>query len=175
MAARRILGVDPGTRITGWGVVDHQGNGSRLVACGAVRTKSKDMPGRLREIHEALAAVAREHRPDALAVEKQYFGEDANAALVVGMARGMALLVAGECGLSVREYPPATVKKAVTGNGAATKARVATMVRVLLGLREAPEPEDITDALAVALADAHRGPSGPSQVLPDEAGQGAVD
>jgi crossover junction endodeoxyribonuclease RuvC len=154
--ARRILGVDPGTRVTGWAVLEHAGNRSRLVACGAVATSKGSVASRLHEVHAALRDVVREHRPATLAVERQFFGKNAATAFVTGMARGAALVVAGEAGLDVHEYPPATVKKAVVGNGNASKAQVASMVRILLGLAALPEPEDVTDALAVALADAHR-------------------
>ncbi len=159
---RRILGVDPGTRVTGWGVIEHGGNRSRLVACGAVKTTSKNMAGRLAEVYAVLHDVVREHAPTTLAVERQFFGVNANSALVTGMARGVAILAAGQAGIAMHEYPPATVKKAVGGNGNASKGEVARMVRLLLGLAEAPEPEDVTDALAVALCDAHRGGLGAS-------------
>jgi crossover junction endodeoxyribonuclease RuvC len=153
---RRILGVDPGTRVTGWGVVEVSGNRSRLVACGAVRTAAETLAGRLREVHVALRDVAAGHRPGVLAVERPFFGKNASSALTVGMARGTAFLVAAEAGIEVREYPPAVVKRAVVGNGGASKEQVARMVSLLLGLAAAPEPADATDALAVALADAHR-------------------
>jgi crossover junction endodeoxyribonuclease RuvC len=155
-SVRRILGVDPGTRVTGWGVVEVSGNRSRLVACGAVRTAGPSLAGRLREVHVALRDVASLHSPGVLAVERPFFGKNASSALAVGMARGTAFLVAAEAGIDVREYPPATVKRAVVGNGAASKEQVSRMVSLLLGLAKAPEPADATVALAVALADAHR-------------------
>jgi crossover junction endodeoxyribonuclease RuvC len=154
--ARRILGVDPGTRVAGWGVIEVTGNRARLVACGAVRTTAKDLPRRLLEVHGALRDVVAAHRPGVLAVERPFFGKNASSALAVGMARGTAFLVAAEAGLAVREYPPATVKRAVVGNGNASKEQVGRMVSLLLGLPSVPEPADATDALAVALADAHR-------------------
>lgn len=169
LPVRRILGVDPGTRVTGWGVIEHGGNRSRLVACGAVKTTSKNMAGRLAEVYGVLHDVVREHAPTTLAVERQFFGVNANSALVTGMARGVAILAAGQAGIAMHEYPPATVKKAVGGNGGASKGEVARMVRLLLGLAETPEPEDVTDALAVALCDAHRGGLGASK------GDGADD
>lgn len=156
--ARRILGVDPGTRVAGWGVVEVAGNRTRLVACGAIRARGDDIPKRLLDVHDALRCVIAEHRPGVLAVERPFFGKNASSALAVGMARGTAFLVAAEAGLEVREYPPATVKRAVVGNGNASKDQVGRMVSLLLGLAAVPEPSDATDALAVALADAHRAP-----------------
>lgn len=157
--SRRILGVDPGTRVAGWGVVEVTGNRSRLVACGVVKTKGTDMPQRLLQVRDGLRAVVAEHRPGVLAVERPFFGKNASSALAVGMARGVAFVVAAEAGLEVREYPPATVKSAVVGNGNASKEQVAKMVALILGLASVPEPADATDAVAVALADAHRAAS----------------
>lgn len=157
-SVRRILGVDPGTRVAGWGVVELTGNRARLVACGAIRTRAADVAGRLREVHEGLRDVVAAHRPSVLAVERPFFGKNASSALAIGMARGAAFVVAAQHEVEVREYPPATVKRAVVGNGNASKDQVARMVALLLGLASAPEPTDATDALAVALADAHRGP-----------------
>lgn len=151
-----MLGVDPGTRVAGWGVVEVTGNRTRLVACGAVRTKGPALADRLREVREALRDVVAAHGPTVLAVERPFFGKNASSALAVGMARGIAFLAAAEAGLEVREYPPATVKRAVVGNGNASKDQVARMVTLLLGLPSVPQPADATDALAVALADAHR-------------------
>ena len=148
--------MDPGTRIAGWGVVEISGNQTRLVACGAVRTKGPAIADRLREVSEGLRAVVQAHKPTVLAVERPFFGKNASSALAVGMARGIAFLTASEAGLEVREYPPATVKRAVVGNGNASKDQVARMVTLLLGLPSVPQPADATDALAVALADAHR-------------------
>jgi crossover junction endodeoxyribonuclease RuvC len=154
---RRILGVDPGTRVAGWGLVEAAGNRSRLVACGVMRMRTETMAARLHEFGEALREVIRAQTPTAIAVETQFFGKGAPAAFAVGMSRGVALFVAAESGVTVHEYTPATVKKAVVGNGNASKEQVAAMVRVLLGLTETPKPADVTDAIAIALAHAHRG------------------
>jgi crossover junction endodeoxyribonuclease RuvC len=156
---RRILGVDPGTRVAGWGLVETSGSRSKLVACGVLRMTTDDMPTRLKDLADGLRAVLRAQSPTAVAVETQFFGKSATAALAVGMSRGVAMLVAAECGVPVHEYTPATVKKAVVGNGNASKEQVAAMVRVILGLAEAPKPADVTDAIAIALAHAHRGAS----------------
>jgi crossover junction endodeoxyribonuclease RuvC len=154
---RRILGVDPGTRVAGWALVEVAGNRSRLVACGVMRMRAEGMAGRLLEFGAALRTVIREQSPNAIAVETQFFGKGAPAAFAVGMSRGVALFVAAESDVAVHEYTPATVKKAVVGNGNASKEQVAAMVRVLLGLAETPKPADVTDAIAIALAHAHRG------------------
>lgn len=154
--ARRVLGVDPGTRIAGWGVVEARGSARTCVAAGAVHLRATSVEGRLAELHRALAEVIAAHAPAEVAVERPFFGKNAASALTVGMARGVALLAAAEAGLPVHEYPPATVKRAVVGRGAASKQQVAAMVRVLLGLRETPSPADVTDALAVALAHVQR-------------------
>jgi crossover junction endodeoxyribonuclease RuvC len=149
--------VDPGTRVAGWGLVECAGNRSRLVACDVLRMRAETMSARLRELGDHLRAVIRAQAPSAVAVETQFFGKSASAAFAVGMSRGVALLVAEECGVPVHEYTPATVKKAVVGNGNASKEQVAAMVRVLLGLAGPPGPADVTDALAIAIAHAHRG------------------
>ncbi len=153
---RRILGVDPGTRVAGWGVLECAGNVSKLLACGVVRTKGPSMEVRLREVRDGLADVMRTYTPAAVAIERPFFGKSASSALTVGMARGVALLVAADSGVQVYEYAPAVVKKAVVGNGNAAKEQVAAMVQVILGVRELGVAADATDALAVALAHAHR-------------------
>ena len=154
---RRILGVDPGTRVAGWALIEATGNRSRLVGFDVLRMRTDDMPTRLRDLADGLRAVIAAQRPTAIAVETQFFGKNAASALTVGMARGVALLVAAESGVPIHEYTPATVKKAVVGNGNASKHQVAAMVRVILGLAEVPKPADVTDAIAIALAHAHRG------------------
>lgn len=154
--SRRVLGIDPGTRVTGWGVVETTGNRTRLVACGALRLVHGEIAGRLLELRDGLRRVVAEHGPAAVALERPFLGKNPNSALTVGMARGVAMLAASDAGLPVHEYTPAVVKKAVVGNGNASKHQVAQMVRVILGLAAAPEPPDATDALAIALAEAHR-------------------
>ncbi len=153
----RILGIDPGTRVVGWGVVDREGARLRAVAWGVLRARaSEPVPERLRVLHEGLRALIREHRPGGVAVEEAFFGKGARAALALGEGRGAALLAAALEGLPVRQFPPATVKKAVSGRGAAAKEQVGAMVRVLLGLAEVPAPADASDALAVAICALHR-------------------
>ena len=154
---RRILGIDPGTRVAGWALVETSGNRSKLVACGVIRMRTESMPTRLKELADGLRDVVLAQTPMAIAVETQFFGKSASSALTVGMARGVALLVSADGGVPVHEYTPATVKKAVVGNGNASKEQVAAMVKVILGLAETPKPADVTDAIAIALAHAHRG------------------
>ncbi len=156
--ARRTFGIDPGTRVAGWGVIDTRGNRSTLVACGAIRIKGTDMAPRLRQLRDGLAKAIAEHKPDVVAVETPFFGKNARSALAIGMARGVALLVAADAEAEVAEYSPAMVKRAVVGNGNASKQQVGAMVRVLLGLAEVPKPADAADALAIALTHIHRGP-----------------
>ncbi|MHC4923257.1 MAG: crossover junction endodeoxyribonuclease RuvC [Planctomycetota bacterium] len=153
----KILGIDPGTRVVGWGVVERSGSALRAVAWGTVRaTGNKPMPVRLRKIHDGLRAVIEEHRPDAVGIEEAFFGKSVRSALALGEGRGAAMLAAGLADLDVHQFPPSSVKKAVTGKGNAAKEQVAAMVKVLLGLPEPPTPADAADALAVAICALHR-------------------
>ena len=152
----RLLGVDPGTRALGWGIVTLEKN-PRLVACGAVRAKRREAtPKRLARMADGLAEIVREHEPDRAAVEKAFFGKSAASALRIGEARGAVLAELARAGVPVEEITPAEVKRSVAGNGAAHKRQVQTMVTAILGLAEPPEPLDASDALAVALCLAHR-------------------
>jgi len=147
----RVLGIDPGGRRTGWGVVQLEGTRLRYIGAGTVAVPEKlPLPKRLQIIHQALGQVVREHQPGAVAVEEIFFAKYANAALKLGHARGVALLVAAESELEVHEYPPAIVKRTVVGRGAADKVQVGRLVTALLGLKTPPE-EDAADALAVAI------------------------
>jgi crossover junction endodeoxyribonuclease RuvC len=147
----RVLGIDPGSRRTGWGVVQLEGTRLRQIASGTISVSgSLSLPARLRSIHQGLIEVISSHAPEAVAVEEIFFAKHANAALKLGHARGVALLVAAESDLAVHEYPPAIVKRTVVGRGAADKVQVGRLVTALLGLRAAPE-EDAADALAVAI------------------------
>lgn len=155
----RILGIDPGSRITGFGVVDLKGNRLRHVAHGALRlSSSKDcsLDLRLKSLHEQLSAVLEKYRPDVVAVEKVFFAKNAVSALKLGQARGAAILVCSVYGLKFFEYNPTEIKRAVVGHGRADKAQVAKMVSVLLGQQDF-ETEDASDALAIAVCHAHSG------------------
>lgn len=147
----RVLGIDPGSRRTGWGVIDLEGTRLIHVAAGTIKTSARaPLPDRLRGIHDGLRGVIVAHEPDAVAVEEIFFAKHANAALKLGHARGVALLVAAESDLAVHEYPPAIVKRTVVGRGHAEKTQVGRLVGTLLGLRTLPDV-DACDALAVAI------------------------
>jgi crossover junction endodeoxyribonuclease RuvC len=154
----RILGIDPGLRNTGWGVIEAQGSRLAYVACGCVRSDAlASMGARLRQLHEGLAAVITDHTPHEAAVEETFVNRDPQSALRLGQARGVALTVPALAGLEVAEYAANVVKKTVVGNGHADKAQIAMMVRVLLPASLAASA-DAADALAVAICHAqHRG------------------
>ena len=151
----RILGIDPGLRRTGWGVVDVEGNRLCFVACGSVETNERlSLAERLVAIHQGLARVVDEFRPGEAAVEATFVNKDAAATLKLGQARGVALLVPGQAGIGVAEYAPNVVKKSIVGAGHGDKAQVRMMIGVLLP-RADPRSEDAADALAVAVTHAH--------------------
>jgi crossover junction endodeoxyribonuclease RuvC len=155
-----VLGVDPGSVRTGYGVVETDGRRHRLVEMGALAPGSKLLlPEKLRHIHRGVAALIERLRPDALAVEDVFHAANTRTALVLGHVRGVVLLAGAEAGLPVHEYPPATVKQQVTGFGRAEKSQVAFMVTRMLGLPNEAAPGDATDALAVALCLACLGPA----------------
>ena len=150
----RILGLDPGTRVAGYGVVDTQGSSLKLIAAGTFRVPAgAAVEIRLARIAKELRETITEWKPDAAAVEDVFVKLNPRAALAIGQARGALLAVLGEHGIPVHSYPPASIKKAVTGNGRASKAQVARMVGAILGDSH-PRPQDATDALATALAHA---------------------
>jgi len=147
----RVLGIDPGSRRTGWGVVQLEGTRLHHVGAGTIAVPEKlPLAKRLHMIHQGLQQVIAEHQPEAVAVEEIFFAKYANAALKLGHARGVALLAAAQAELEVHEYPPAVVKRTVVGRGAADKLQVARLIAALLGLKSPPE-EDAADALAVAI------------------------
>lgn len=148
-----VLGIDPGTAVTGYGVVSRARDGLlSLVECGVIRTSSRaPLATRLREIHNGVCEVVQRHRPDAVAVEGVFYGKNVRTAVVLGHARGAIMVAAALQNLDVAEYPPSEVKSAVVGAGRATKDQVGFMVQRLLRLREAPKPHDAADGVAVAL------------------------
>jgi crossover junction endodeoxyribonuclease RuvC len=153
----RILGIDPGSRNCGYAVLDVEkaGRELRYVECGVLQASAKlPVEKRLGEIARGLREVVEELAPEVAAVEDVFSAANVRAALMLGQARGAALAVVGGAGLAVHAYPPATVKKSVTGRGGAPKDQVAQMVRALLGLRRVPAA-DAADALAVAITHAH--------------------
>jgi crossover junction endodeoxyribonuclease RuvC len=153
----RILGIDPGSLVTGYGVVERSGADVRHVAHGTLRPpRAAGLAARLAAIHEGIREVIAAHRPDGVVVEQVFVASNARAALVLGQARGVALAAAAAAGLAVEELSPQEVKRAVAGHGAAPKAQVQRMVQRLLALRSAPA-QDAADALAAALCRAHQG------------------
>ena len=151
-----VLGIDPGTAITGYGLVREDEQGLVLVACGTVTTPAGEpLPLRLKTIYAGLAAVIREHQPDQAAVEELFFSRNVRTALAVGHARGVALLAVADAGLPVFEYKPLEVKQAITGYGGADKSQIQEMVRMLLNLERVPQPDDAADAVAVAVCHVH--------------------
>ena len=150
-----ILGVDPGTGVTGYGVVRSVGGSYSLLECGVIRTSAAEpLHTRLHEIHQGITDLIARHQPQALAVEDVFYSRNVRTTVVLGHARGVVLLAGAHAGLEVAEYPPAEIKKAVAGNGAATKPQVQFMVTQLLRLKSAPEPADASDGVAVALTHA---------------------
>lgn len=146
-----VLGIDPGTAITGFGLVE-QDDEPRLVDAGAILTAAgTPLPERLLTIHQQLSGVIDAFRPDAVAVEELFFSKNVRTAMSVGHARGVVLLAAAQAGLPIYHYKPSEVKVAVTGYGNADKPQVQEMVRLLLHLDETPKPDDVADAIAVAL------------------------
>jgi crossover junction endodeoxyribonuclease RuvC len=151
----RILGIDPGLRRTGWGVVEVDGNRLTYVACGSLATDDQAaLAVRLVTIHDGLVRVVADFRPDEAAAEATFVNRDASATLKLGQARGVALLVPAKAGVPVAEYAPNLVKKTIVGAGHGDKAQIRMMIGVLLP-KAAPESEDAADALAVAVTHAH--------------------
>jgi crossover junction endodeoxyribonuclease RuvC len=152
----KIFGIDPGSHRTGYGCVVSDGSRHRLVACGTISAPgSAPLPERLRAIHGALRALLDQHRPDCVAVEDVFHARNVRSALLLGHARGVALLAACEAGVPVAAYSPAEIKHAVVGFGRAEKRQVQSMVRLLLGLDAPPSPHDVADALAAAICHLH--------------------
>ncbi len=153
----RIMGIDPGIAVTGYGMVDRAGNRLLPVKYGCLRSAS-DMPQhlRLRKLYQGLAQLLIDYKPDCLAIEELFFNRNVRSAMLVGQAHGVALLAAADAGIEVYEYTPLQVKQAVVGHGRAEKRQVQWMTRIILGLGEMPRPDDAADALAVAICHANR-------------------
>jgi crossover junction endodeoxyribonuclease RuvC len=147
-----VLGVDPGTLITGYGIIENRNGKLKILMSGSVRNKSGiPMPERLKNIFLDLSRVTEKYRPDQFAIETAFYGKNAQSALKLGHARGVAMLTAVTRGIPTYEYSPREVKKAIVGNGSASKEQVQYMIKTLLRMKETPKYYDITDALAVAL------------------------
>ena len=153
----RILGIDPGSGSTGYGIIDTDGSQHRAILYGAIKTNSKKpFHARLLKIHSDLIKILSREKADIMAIEEVFHATNVQSALRLGHARGVALLVAAQLGLDVCEYSPLEIKNAVVGYGRAEKTQVQTMVRLLLNLPDIPSPSDAADALAVAICHAHR-------------------
>jgi crossover junction endodeoxyribonuclease RuvC len=148
----RILGLDPGTASTGYGIIDAVGGQIQVVTYGVIRTEAGEpAPKRLQLIYEELNDLLLAYRPDTAGVEEVFFGRNITTAISVGQARGVLLLALANSGISIGEYSPPRIKEAVTGYGKADKAQVQLMVRNLLDLEETPRPDDAADGLAIAI------------------------
>lgn len=152
--AIRIIGIDPGTRNVGYGVVEKRGNSLLCLACGCIVSKDVSIANRLVAIHRGLAEIIEMHRPMAAAVETVFAGNNPKTAIAIGEGRGVAVLSAAQRGLEVKGYEPALVKRAVAGSGRAGKEQVRSMVRVLLNLPDLPDTDHEADALALAITHA---------------------
>lgn len=149
-----VLGIDPGTAVTGYGVVKGDRVGPpHLIECGIIRTRPRDpLASRLQEIHAGVTELIQRHRPDALSIEDVFYARNVRTTIVLGHARGVILLAAANARIEIAEYPPAEIKKAVVGAGGATKEQVQFMVMRLLRLKTPPQPSDASDGVAAALA-----------------------
>ncbi|MEI9404915.1 crossover junction endodeoxyribonuclease RuvC [Mesorhizobium argentiipisi] len=157
--AIRIIGIDPGLRRTGWGIIDSVGNSLRFIASGTVRSDEKEsLATRLCQLHDGLAEVLHQAMPHEAAVEQTFVNKDATATLKLGQARGIAMLVPARAGLVVAEYAPNAVKKAVIGVGHGEKKQIHMMVKVLMP-KAIFDTDDAADALAIAICHAHHRPS----------------
>ena len=149
-----VLGIDPGTASTGYGVVKGDGLGLvSLVECGVIRTRAREpLASRLVEIYDGVAELLQSHRPDVLSVEDVFYAKNVRTTVVLGHARGVVLLAGQQAGVEIIELPPAEIKKAVVGTGSATKEQVQFMLTRLLRLKSVPQPSDAADGVAAALA-----------------------
>ncbi len=152
----RILGIDPGSRTLGWGIVEGSGLKYQGVAFGTVKSDPKAaFSARLLKIYDDLAAVIERFEPDVLSIEEAFYAQNVKVALKLGQVRGAVMLLGEKCGLEIAEYSPRLIKKTVVGYGNAEKVQVQEMVRILLKLDENPQPHDAADALAIAICHFH--------------------
>jgi crossover junction endodeoxyribonuclease RuvC len=155
----RILGIDPGYAILGYGVVDVKGNRFVPVEYGAVTTdKDMEMPDRLKHLYSELMEIIDRTRPEVCSIEELFFNTNTTTAILVGQARGVAILACANSGVPINEYTPVQIKQALTGYGRAEKKQVQMMVKAMLGLEEVPKPDDTADALAAAIYLGHAAP-----------------
>ncbi len=152
----RVIGIDPGTAITGWGVVDGDGQDISMIAHGVVTTPAgMPLPQRLQQIYQKLGEVITAWQPESSAIEELFFSKNAKTALAVGHGRGVAMLALANAELPIAEYKPLEVKQAITGHGGADKRQMQQMVKLLLRLEDIPRPDDAADALAIAICHLH--------------------
>ncbi len=158
--AVRILGIDPGIALVGWGVIDFQAGRFSVVDFGCIKTTS-DMKteDRLASVYSQLEEIISKYKPEAMAVEELFFNTNQKTGIIVAESRGVILLCARRCGVEIFEYTPLQVKQAIVGYGRAEKRQVMTMVTAFLNLKETPKPDDTADALAIAVCHAHSGAS----------------
>ena len=153
----KIIGVDPGTRVTGYGIIEFKGNRYQAVDFGCIRPPSSlRLSARYHIIYDGICALLDDFQPDALAVETQYMQKNVQSALKLGMARGMIILAAEQRGIPIYEYTPTKAKLAVVGSGRASKQQVQAMIQRLLMLSQPPQPEDASDALSLAICHAQQ-------------------
>jgi crossover junction endodeoxyribonuclease RuvC len=153
----RILGIDPGIAITGYGLIEGGDGKNKFILSGYVKTSAReDVSQRLKKIYNQLEAVIRKTQPDIIAIERVFFARNIKSALIIGEVRGVIILAAGEMRVSVEEYTPLEVKYSITNNGRAPKEQIQKMVQKLLNLPRIPKPTHIADALAIALCHLHR-------------------
>ena len=148
----RILGIDPGTGIVGFGVIDTDGHKHNMIEAGVIRTPAHQaLELRLKTIYDSLLEIMKDNNPDTVVIERLFFARNVTTAISVSHARGVMLLAATNLGIPVAEYTPLQIKQALTGYGQADKAQIQEMVKIMLGLNERPKPDDCADALAAAL------------------------
>ena len=153
-----IIGIDPGIAIVGFGILEYKGNHFRVISYGAITTSANDsLPNRLKIINQSLAQLLEKYRPDAMAIEELFFNKNTKTALMVAQARGVAILAASTAEIETYEYTPLQVKQGVVGYGRADKKQVQTMIKTILNLEKVPKPDDVADALAIAVCHAHSG------------------
>jgi crossover junction endodeoxyribonuclease RuvC len=154
----RVCGIDPGIAIVGFGIVDIYGNKLQAIDYGSIQTEAgKPIPKRLKEVYDGTKFLLQKYRPDVVAIEKLFFNRNVTTAFTVGQARGVIMLACEEEGIAITEYTPLQVKMAVVGYGQATKRQVQEMVKLLLHLPKIPKPDDVADALAIAICESHSG------------------
>lgn len=153
-----VIGVDPGIAILGYGVIEYKGNKFSAIDYGAITTHSDlDLPHRLKVVYDQLYRIIDKYKPQEFAIEELFFNKNVKTAMTIGHARGVAILSASNYGIPVYEYTPLQVKQGVVGYGRADKKQIQQMVKVLLGLKEIPKPDDVADALAIAMCHCHSG------------------